>query len=357
MNDKQNQHFVPQYYFRNFSDDENSIRMLLKKTGKTVENAAIDNQASQDNFYGSRETEKEVTSFDTEYYQLLSQTVLDIKNNTLKNDVLEKIKKAVIFQEYRTLRERENKQPLINFYGEFLQPQIEDLNNYDSGVSSEITDVIRNSLKKALEGMSNQKAQQIFSMFNIESEIIEIEDLKAIFLKNISGTPFIFGDTPVTRFNPALEGTPYDKHGNKHHGLVIHYPINSEISFLIFDSNSYNIQKYKKVFELKNKNDIDQLNKLQIHNSINSVYFKEFKYAQYVKDLWNQEKNNFTTDQPRIECLPEITVDGYLTGRNIQTLIKLEPTYVPKLSFLEIIKISDSKYLPFRSKFIQVLAT
>ena len=353
MNDKQNQHFVPQYYFRNFSNDEKSIRMLLKKTGKIIENTAIDNQASDDNFYGSIETEKDVTVFDTKYYELLSQTVLDVNNNTLKNDIFKKIKEAILFQELRTLKEREDKEPLMNFYDEFFQPQLEGINNYDSGISPDITDIIQNTFKKVLKSMSDPKSQQIFSMFNIESKLTEIEDLKAIFLKNISGIPFIFGDTPVTRFNPALENTPFDKHGNKHHGLAIHYPINSELSFLIFDNNSYNFPSDENVFEISNKNDINQLNKLQIHNSINSIYFKEFEYAQYVKGLWDQEKNNFVNDLTRVECLPEITLDGHLTGRSVNTLIKPEPTFIPKLSFLEIIEISNSIHLPYRSRFVQ----
>lgn len=357
MNDKQNQHFVPQYYFRNFSNDGKSIRMLLKKTGRIVKNTAIDNQASDDNFYGSIATEEDVTAFDTMYYKLLSQTILDVNNNALKSSIFKKIKEAIIFQEIRTLKERENKEPLINLYDEFFQPQLEEINNYDSGISSEITEVIQNTFKIALKGMSDPKSQQIFSMFNIESQITEIEDLKGIFLKNISGTPFIFCDSPVTRFNPALENTTFDKHGNQHHGLAIHYPITSELSFLIFDNNSYDFSSDENIFEVENKNDIDQLNKLQIHNSINSVYFKEFEYAQYVEDLWNQEKNNFVNEPTRVECLPEITLDGYLTGRSVHTLIKPEPTYVPKLSFLEIIEVPNSRHLPYRSKFIQYLAT
>ncbi|HAS6934152.1 hypothetical protein CFG65_23875 [Vibrio parahaemolyticus] len=58
MSEKQNQHYVPQYYLRNFSNDGISIRMLLKKQGKVIKNVTIDNQASDNNFYGDHEIEK-----------------------------------------------------------------------------------------------------------------------------------------------------------------------------------------------------------------------------------------------------------------------------------------------------------
>ncbi|AKF45361.1 hypothetical protein PssB301D_02191 [Pseudomonas syringae pv. syringae str. B301D-R] len=63
----QKQHYVAQYYFRFFSEDKNSICMLLRKNGKVIYPTAIDTQSSKNNFYGSIETEAKITSFDIKY--------------------------------------------------------------------------------------------------------------------------------------------------------------------------------------------------------------------------------------------------------------------------------------------------
>lgn len=90
-----------------------------------------------------------------------------------------------------------------------------------------------------------------------------------------------------------------------------------------------------------------------MHSSANSIYFKDIEYAKYVENLWNQEKMNFSTDLPTIECIQEMTLDGYLTGRKSYALIEPEPFFVPKLYFLEAMEVQDVRYLPYRSKFVQ----
>ena len=57
MADRKNQHFVPQYYFRFFSENARHISAILKKDGRFIENAPIKGQCATDNFYGSKELE------------------------------------------------------------------------------------------------------------------------------------------------------------------------------------------------------------------------------------------------------------------------------------------------------------
>lgn len=58
MAEKTNQHFVPQFYFRFFSNDGKSICMLNRKNGNAVNTAQIEGQASKKYFYGENlETE------------------------------------------------------------------------------------------------------------------------------------------------------------------------------------------------------------------------------------------------------------------------------------------------------------
>ncbi len=62
-----NQHFVPQFYFRYFSDNSRSINVLLKKSGRVITNASIKGQASKRYFYGDSKAEAQLKIVDGLY--------------------------------------------------------------------------------------------------------------------------------------------------------------------------------------------------------------------------------------------------------------------------------------------------
>jgi len=189
--EKQNQHYIPQYYFRKFSNTKNHICMILKRTGQIIKNAKISTQASKNNFYGDMNIEKKITKYDTEYSKILSDIIKKINTRKITNQDATKIKEAICFQELRTSTYRKLQKPLMSFNEDFLKPQIEDLDNYDSGVSSEATEAIRTVMKKVLSEFSNGSQRQLYEMFNTEKELNEISDLNTIFIKNKTDIPFI----------------------------------------------------------------------------------------------------------------------------------------------------------------------
>ncbi|HFK2923096.1 TPA: DUF4238 domain-containing protein [Aeromonas hydrophila] len=353
MKEKQNQHYVPQYYFRKFSDDDISIRMLLKKSGKIIENVAISNQASKNNFYGDRDTENKVTKFDNKFSAIISKAVKEIENKKLTADSFFGLMEAVCFQSLRTLSYREEQKPLMKFYEEFFKPQIESVDDYDSGISEEITKTINNVMRDALESMSDGQKWQSFEMFNVEKEYDKIADLDAVFLSNLTPYPFFFGDTPVSRFNISLQNLRCSQRGNMHHGIIIYYPISSTLGFLMYDRSAYRLLSDNlNIVYLSEKEDIDNLNRLQIHHATNSIYFKEMSDHDYVKSLWHNEKESFSYIPSKIELCEEITIDGYLTGRKISTLVESEINLRIQLSFLEVENLSKFPCIPIRERFV-----
>jgi len=57
MAERANQHYVPQFYFRQFTFGERNIHALLTKTGRLIFNASIKGQCAGHNFYGSKDLE------------------------------------------------------------------------------------------------------------------------------------------------------------------------------------------------------------------------------------------------------------------------------------------------------------
>lgn len=355
MKEKQNQHYVPQYYFRQFSGDRVSIRMLLKSSGKIVENVTIANQASRNNFYGDRAIEGKVTKFDNKYSAIISKAIMEIEKRKFTIDSFLGLMEALCFQSLRTLSYREEKKPLMEFYEDFYKPQIDDVDNYDSGVSEEATQAVNQAMRHILESMSDGQMWQSSRMFNVEKELIEIVDLDAVFLKNLTSCPFIFGDTPVSRVNISLQHLRCSQRGNMHHGLIIYYPISSKLAFLMYDKDAYQLLSDDlNVVSISESEDIDSLNRLQMHHAVDSIYFEKMSDHEYIKALWCDEKESFSDVSSKMEYCEEITLDGYLTGRRISTLAESEMNLKLFLSFLEVQQLSAFPYIPIRERFVSV---
>jgi len=355
--EKQNQHYVPQYYFRKFSNGTNHIRMILKRNGKFIENAKIAKQASKNNFYGDTNIERKITEYDTKYSKTLSNIIEEMNIGNISKENIINIIKAICFQEKRTLTYRILQEPLMKFNKDFFKPQIDDLENYDSGVSEEATEAIKKVMKEVFNKLSDTTYFQLYEMFNIEQEFFEICDLEMTFIKNITDFPFIFSDNPIVRFNLALQDFDCSKTGNKNYGLIIYYPLNSKNAVLMFDSEAYNLKPDSLIINLNNKTDIEYFNKLQIYNAENSIYFQNSKDKEYVYNLWKSEKDNDNGHTSKIELLEELTLNGYKTGNKVHVLTKDEFVFFPKFTFLKIKDFFNNQPLPYcfyRSRFITI---
>ncbi|HAS6934151.1 hypothetical protein CFG65_23880 [Vibrio parahaemolyticus] len=103
----------------------------------------------------------------------------------------------------------------MDFYEDFYQEDLKNVDDYDSGVSQEATDAVNFAMRSVLEAMSDGKKWQLFDMFNLDYELSEISDLDAVFIINKTKFPLVCSDSPVNRFNIALQDLECDKVGNK----------------------------------------------------------------------------------------------------------------------------------------------
>lgn len=353
----QNQHYVPQYYFRCFSDDGNSICMLLRKKGKVIYPTAIDTQSSKNNFYGNNEVEAKITDFDIKYAKN-HHSILEI----LKAEYVDKLSKEhintlienILFQRERTLTYRINEIPVQDFYKNFFQPQIDDLENYDSGLSQEVTDAVRQAMEQVFSSFSDSKIMQYANLMGVPNKVDEVSDLRLIILKNTTGLPFIFSDSPVSFTNIALSDYKCSKLGNINLGLMIFFPLSPSLLAFLYDPEAYEIigDSASIVFEIDNEEDIHQMNKLQLHESYNSVYFGSNIHENYLTVLWQEETSRLRREEKSVTPVPEITLNGGLTGRIIHAISDPEPNFYPGLSFIALKDLSNSR-IPYRSAFIQ----
>ncbi|HEX2983013.1 MAG TPA: DUF4238 domain-containing protein, partial [Ignavibacteriales bacterium] len=62
MAERKNQHFVPQFYLRNFSENKKSLCDYNLSNNKYIKNASIKDMASQNYFYGKDENIEKLLS-------------------------------------------------------------------------------------------------------------------------------------------------------------------------------------------------------------------------------------------------------------------------------------------------------
>lgn len=61
---------------------------------------------------------------------------------------------------------------------------------------------------------------------------------------------------------------------------------------LLYDSEVYEIENISScIIEVEDEKDICSINKLQLHNAINSLYFSNINEKDVIKKMWDRRKH------------------------------------------------------------------
>ena len=70
-----NQHFVPRFYFKNFSEDSSRIHLLHMANDRIIFNAPIKGQCARRKFYGPPEIEGSLSQLDAGYSRPIKDAI------------------------------------------------------------------------------------------------------------------------------------------------------------------------------------------------------------------------------------------------------------------------------------------
>lgn len=345
MSNYSNQHFVPQYYFRYFSKDGKSICLLNRNNGATIESASIKGQASKKNFYGNDEVEQTLSKIDTAFNNALNQLRINpcFENCSAENYSL--LLQNILLQKSRTLSARNkskaSEDKLLQLFWEC------EVKNDDS-----LNEKTKNDFLEYISCFeANPKQYQLVEMSVALESIKHLGDLLPVFLNNKTDIPFIFGDAPVVFLNPFLKNVKRrGVLGAQTPGLIIIFPLDDKNCIMLIDKINYRIKNLcSSVLPIKNLKDISALNKLQIHNATNSVYFSDYNHSGYVSELWRQEKRRLVEHKGYVNTAPGFNQDGQLLG-DIYHFFEKQLPFIPKFSFLKYQMLAEMKYRFTRRK-------
>ncbi|MCT9812431.1 DUF4238 domain-containing protein [Acidovorax sp. Be4] len=283
-----NQHYVPQRYFRLFSDDGRSIRALKISDGSIIPSASIKGQASKAWFYGDANIETRLAELEGISGTSLADIASCTATHQLPEETLERFLVWIAVQRTRTESSRqtstETDTAIIRMW---LEAEINNNPNYSEEEKSALTESM--PLVHAVDSTMQLQRMRIAA-----ENIYELKDLKLVLLKNNSLKPFIFSDAPCVYYNLLRRNVNYKGVlGMKSLGLIIIFPINKKTMAIFYDPLSYNVRKGENGIRTTNiASDITSLNRLQFHTASNCVYYAKNSDDSYLQYLWKTEHSN-----------------------------------------------------------------
>lgn len=280
MTDYKVQHFVPQWYQRNFSSSDKSSQPNKHIWVYDVESRHIDQKtiyetAQEDDFYGSV-FEKSLQEIETATASAINGI---IKNQTIKglsHKTRTNLMQFIMLQSTRT-----------------KSAKVITENSVQADLEKNIKPRYRKKYEKSQEMVSFIDTLDLsdFDFFRCNMEIalsgvIAISDLTAYLLINKTGIPFITSDHPVVTNNYF-----YKKmigQGFQTPGLQFMVPVTEKLCILLIHSDLYTIDSDKRlIIEVNQDSDADTINRLQILNYYKQILSNK-NCLEYLNRLHNE---------------------------------------------------------------------
>lgn len=258
MSVNNNQHFVPQFYLRKFSNDGSSINLVTRKAGRVVKGASIKGQCSKRRLYGSGPfLDDFLTYLESNVSELIGVFGGQTPRFAPNQADVEKFLCFLTTQIYRT--------PKSNVIGEHFDKSFGDILARGSPEGYEFPDDIAGS-RMTLERMCRMA---IFFYPHLS-------DLMLVRVKAPKGCEFVTSDSPIILANKAGEQERLPNSlGLASSGLIITYPISPRFCLMLYDGGVYKFRHSSDMTVFSNSADVSKINRLQYLNCSESIYFKD----------------------------------------------------------------------------------
>ncbi len=276
--DKRNQHYVPKFYLRNFSYENNKkqIGIYNLNNGLFIPMAKLKTQASKNFFYGSDGIIEDNLSNIEGDLSTIIKNLIELKDVPLRDTPAHF--KLLAFVTLTDLRNPVKIDGMKDTFAEMRRRLLE--------LHPE-TDV-----EKLVPNPDHEELVKLHLSHAIEMGLM-ILDLDYKLLINNTSSPFITSDFPIVKYNQFLElkKWPHSKAGYGLTGLQIFIPVNHEIILVFYDKGIYKLgDKKKKIYAVTNPKDVDDINVLQFLNCFDTIFFDEKANEKYIRFLHDKSK-------------------------------------------------------------------
>ena len=343
MSANRDQHFVPQFYFRRFTAGRAAVHLLLTNSGRIVLNASVRSQCSGHRFYGSAKAEQLLTQLEVKHAPAL-RAIAEAANTSdytrvTPEDYLHLLQSILLQRSRTALQVDKVKDTPTNL----LMPRFRAYIASKSDIENR--EEILNAIDKGQVRVVETRETAVFRQIAIAMEcVILISDLGACVLRNLTDYPFIFSDSPVVLYNTLYSQIrSRGVLGLQSPGLQIFYPLGPDMLVMLYDRDAYHAV-HEGHFDITERSDVSQLNAMQLHHSLNAVYFGDRETQDYVATLWLAHRHAVV--KPTIECriLHDAIVDGKTSSYPVLQMLEPQLNVQLRLSFIHCQLIPEANY-------------
>ena len=299
MVEKKKQHFVPQFYMRNFSADPGKrfFSLYHLDSGKRIDGVPIKDQNYHDYFYGKDgKIEDALAILEHASSVVIARVLADDALPERMSEEFVTLHLFVLFQANRTAVSAKQLDEQLGKYVKELardEPQLKD------------------SVEELRIGFNNAPAQALKIAAQTSPFTL---DLKWKLLLNRTSQPYITSDHPVVLYNQFLETRKQlgSNIGLTAKGLQIFYPLGPRHLLMMYDGDSYRVggRKHLEPNTEVADSDVSALNALQAANADECLFFSPETSPIHVAsavDSGRQYHIDESTSVERYEPLSEET--------------------------------------------------
>jgi len=322
MAEYKNQHYVPKYLLRGWTDNER-VPVYNLDNKEEYPQTSISNLCSEDYFYGGPEMEKSMDGLESLHSDVITKIRDERAFNRLSDMEIRYFCVFVLLQKNRTKQTKRETEALIdNLAKEYIDLKVQ---------SGEVDPQLPNG-ENVLEILDDYKithdAPLSFPMLQALTGIDLIIDLEVAILENRTDLEYVISDHPVVHDNCRYKNET-DKYlvGIQNRGLQIFIPISDEVQIMLYDPAAYFVDytnKKQRRVTITSRTPVEGLNDVQLINAFESIYYRstgqgeKYREAQErlaefiaedstVFERHTPDKHDFETENEVIESGRQLT--------------------------------------------------
>lgn len=222
--EKENQHYIPQFYFRNYSNRD-GISMHYIPKDKFIENTPIDKECSDKYFYSTNlvyeNNLEKIEGFASSVIRdIINTNELWDHNSEDKGTLL----MFILLQIYRTEIAATEFNRYVNEVGRSILYN----GKYSGNLNIKYEDIENLEFSFSEPGVEMIK----FALKNLHL----LYDMDYALLINQTDIQFVFGESPAIKYNKYFIGIDKNTVGIACKGLIILFPISTNLTVVFYDS-------------------------------------------------------------------------------------------------------------------------
>lgn len=262
---KENQHYVPQFYLRNFSDNGKNIGMFRFKDNLFIENASIKSVAYRKYLYGEDGQLEDILSKYENRWRIIIRKI--IENQSIDKILTERERDSLLqFISVSQVRTSKLADDYIEFY--------ETMSNVSEKMRKNHGVVDPNEYERQFKQM-----KEIPTSLAVLGVLLEgkeyLKNLFPVLLINKTNYDFITCDNPMIQYNQLYQYRNYrNNYGWGSAGIQIFLVLSPKIALCMYDPYVYKVKESGNFYiNVISKNQVMEINKLVAHNAYEALFF------------------------------------------------------------------------------------